>query len=82
MRGQERGKLRDISGIYLESKDCFYMVILWQQMLNGIIEYEDVIGYRDFFNILDDFYNKIKFYYYVSDYYVSDYYVIDYYVEG
>ena len=73
MRGQERGKLKDISGLLLESKDCFYIVILWQEMVNGLIEYEDVIGYRDFFIILDNFYIKINFYFYVSDYYEVGY---------
>ena len=74
LRGQERGKLKDTSGLLLESKDCLYIVIVWQEMVNGL-EYEDAIGYRDFFIILHNFYDKINFYFYVSDYYEGGEYV-------
>ena len=76
LKGQEKGKLRDISGLILEKDDCFNIGRFWQEMLYGLIEYEDDIpGYKEFYILLSKFYNKIKTFYFLSDYYEGGEYV-------
>ena len=54
----------------------FNIGCFWQEMLYGLIEYEDDIpGYKDFYDILTEFYNKLNIIFFVSDYYEGGEYV-------
>ena len=79
LKGQERGKLKDISDFYLENNDVTYVEYFWQYMICDFEEDEiscdDILVDRDFYVLLCEFYNKIKIVFYVSDYYEEGEYV-------
>ena len=76
LRGQERGKLKDVSGLILESHDCHNIRCFWLEMLYVLIEYEnDIPCYIDFYNLLNEFHNKLNIIFFVSDYYEGGEYV-------
>ena len=73
LKGQERGKLKDTSFIVFKKCDVYSIEDLYQEMKHDFEEDEtrcdDNPGYRNFYELLCEFYDKIKIEYFVSDYY-------------
>ena len=71
LKGQERGKLQDISSLILRKYDFSNVEDLYQNMIYDFEEDEkrsdDNPGYRDFYELFCKFYNKIKNEYYDDD---------------
>ena len=71
LKGQERGKLQDISRLILRKYDFSNVEDLYQNMIYDFEEDEkrsdDNPGYRDFYDLFCKFYNKIKIEYFDSD---------------
>ena len=68
LKGQERGKLKDISSFVLRNYDIsfiedLYLIIIYE------IDFEEVdkSDYRDFYELFCKFYEKIKIVYYDDD---------------
>ena len=74
LRGQEKGKLKDISCFMLPNYDFGYIQEIYHN-LHYIIEFEDNPGYVEFFDLLGKLYQKIKIEFVFSDYYGEGYYV-------
>ena len=72
LKGQERGKLQDISNFIIRKYDFLNIEEFY---LNMIFEEDDNPSYRDFYVLLHEFYNKIKIEFFVSDYYEGGEYV-------
>ena len=72
LKGQERGKLQDISNFIIRKYDFLNIEEFY---LNMIFEEDDNPSYRDFYVLLHEFYNKIKIEFFVSDYYEGGGYV-------
>ena len=72
LRGQERGKLRDISNLMLPKYDYMYIQDFY---IYYSFEFCDNPSYIEFFDFIDKLYNKIKIKIVFSDYYGEDYYV-------
>ena len=68
LKGQERGKLQDISSLILRKYDFSNVEDLYQNMIYDFEEDEkrsdDNPGYRDFYDLFCKFYNKIKIEYF------------------
>ena len=69
LKGQERGKLKDISSFVLRNYDIsfvedLYLIIIYE------IDFEEVdkSDFRDFYELFCEFYNKIKIEYYNDDF--------------
>ena len=69
LKGQERGKLQDISSFVLRNYDIsfiedLYLIIIYE------IDFEEVdkSDFRDFYELFREFYNKIKIEYYNDDF--------------
>ena len=69
LKGQERGKLQDISSFVLRNYDIsfiedLYLIIIYE------IDFEEVdkSDFRDFYELFCEFYNKIKIEYYNDDF--------------
>ena len=74
LRGQEKGKLKDISNLMLPRYDYsflqeFYINITYE------VEFGDKLSYVEFFDLLENLYNKIKIELVFSNYYVEGEYV-------
>ena len=74
LRGQEKGKLKDISNLMLPRYDYsflqeFYINIKYE------VEFGDKLSYVEFFDLLENLYNKIKIELVFSNYYVEGEYV-------
>ena len=72
LRGQERGKLKDISNLMLPKYDYMYIQDFY---IYYSLEFYDNPSYIEFFDFIDKLYNKIKIKIVFSDYYGEDYYV-------
>ena len=72
LKGQERGKLQDISNFIIRKYDFLNIEEFY---LNMIFEEDDNPSYRDFYVLLHEFYNKIKIEFFVSDCYEGGEYV-------
>ena len=72
LRGQERGKLKDISNLVLPKYDYMYIQDFY---IYYSLEFYDNPSYIEFFDFIDKLYNKIKIKIVFSDYYGEDYYV-------
>ena len=71
LKGQETGKLKDISSLILRRYDFSHIEDLYLNMNFDFEEYEkrsdNNPGYRDFYELFCKFYNKIKIEYFDSD---------------
>ena len=73
LRGQERGKLRDISNLILPKYDFIYMEEFY---INIYYEFEDNTIYIEFNDLLEKLYNQIKKIENIfSDYYGEGFYI-------
>ena len=70
LRGQERGKLRDISEFIIPKYDCCYIEDFY---FYYEIEFGNNPSYKEFFDLLGKLYNKIKIEFVFSDYYGERY---------
>ena len=70
LRGQERGKLKDISNLMLPKYDYMYIQDFY---IYYSLEFYDNPSYIEFFDFIDKLYNKIKIKIVFSDYYGEDY---------
>ena len=70
LRGQEKGKLIDISNLMLPRYDYLNIQDFY---LNSYYEFEDNPGYVEFSDLLGKIYNKIKIEFVFSDYYGEGY---------
>ena len=74
LKGQERGKLKDISNLMLPKYDFifiedFYFNIYYE------FEFSDNPSYLEFYDLISKLYNKIKIKIVFSDYYGEDYFI-------
>ena len=74
LKGQERGKLKDISNFTLPKYhfsyiEDFYLNIYYE------FEFDDNPSYKNFFDLIRKLYNKIKIEFVYSDYYGEGHYV-------
>ena len=72
LRGQEKGKLKDISNFVLPRYDYSFL----QECYFNIkyeVEFGDKLSYVEFFDLLEKLYNKIKIEFVFSDYYGEGY---------
>ena len=68
LKGQERGKLQDISSFVLRNYDISFMEDLYLIIIYEIdFEEVDKSDYRDFYELFCKFYEKIKIVYYDDD---------------
>ena len=76
LKGQERGKLKDISNFALKKYDYSYIEDLYLDINYDFEENEtgcgNKSGFREFYEFLCKFYNKIKIEYFISDYYYEE----------
>ena len=68
LKGQERGKLQDISSLILRKYDFsfiedLYLILIYENDFEDI----DNLHYRDFYELFFKFYDKIKIEYYNDD---------------
>ena len=68
LKGQERGKLQDISSLILRKYDFsfiedLYLILIYENDFEDI----DNLDYRDFYQLFFKFYDKIKIEYYNDD---------------
>ena len=68
LKGQERGKLKDISNLMLP-KYCFLYIEEFYLNIYYEIEFDDNPIYVEFFDLIGKLYNKIKIELVFSDYY-------------
>ena len=68
LKGQERGKLQDVSSLILRNYDFSFIEDLYQILIYEN-DFEDIDnpGYRDFYELFCKFYNKIKIEYFDID---------------
>ena len=69
LKGQERGKLQDISSFVLRNYDIsfiedLYLIIIYETDFEEV----DKSDFRDFYELFCEFYNKIKIEYYNDDF--------------
>ena len=74
LRGQEKGKLKDISNLKLPRYDYSFLQEFYIN-INYEVEFGDKLSYVEFFDLLEKLYNKIKIEFVFSDYYVEGDYV-------
>ena len=74
LRGQERGKLKDISNFMFPRYDFLYIQEFYIN-INYAFEFEDNPSYVAFFDLIEKSYNKIKIEFVFSDYYGEGQYV-------
>ena len=72
LKGQERGKLQDISSLILRNYDFSFIEDLYQIWIYEN-DFEDIDnpGYRDFYELFCKFYDKIKIEYFDIDELIS-----------
>ena len=70
LRGQEKGKLKDISDLVLQRDDYCYLEDFY---FYYEIEFGNNLSYKEFFDLLGKLYNKIKIEFVFSDYYGEGY---------
>ena len=70
LRGQEKGKLKDISDLVLQREDFCYIEDFY---FYYEIEFGNNPSYKEFFVLLGKIYNKIKIEFVFSDYYGEGY---------
>ena len=68
LRGQEKGKLKDISNLMLQRDDYCYIEDFYYE-----IEFGNKPSYKEFFDLIGKLYNKIKIEFVFSDYYEGGY---------
>ena len=74
LKGQERGKLQDISNLMLPKYDFFHIEDFYLNIYYDF-EFSDNPSYVEFHNLIRKLYNKIKIEFVFSDHYGEDYYV-------
>ena len=74
LRGQERGKRKDISNLMLPRYDFYNIEEFYQNILYEF-EFGDKPSYLEFFDLVGKIYNKIKIEFVFSDYYGEEYYI-------
>ena len=74
LRGQEKGKLKDISNLMLPRYDYYFIEDFYFNVYYEF-EFDDNPSYKKFFDLIEKLYNKIKIEYVFSDYYGEGYYV-------
>ena len=74
LRGQEKGKLKDISNLMLPRYDYYFIEDFYFNIYYKF-EFDDNPSYKEFFDLIEKLYNKIKIEYVFSDYYGEGYYV-------
>ena len=74
MRGQEKGKLKDISNLMLPRYDYYFIEDFYFNIYYEL-EFDDNPSFKEFFDLIEKLYNKIKIEYVFSDYYGEGYYV-------
>ena len=71
LKGQERGKLKDISSLILRKYDFSNIEVLYQNMIYDFEEdgkrSDNKLGYTDFYELFCKFYDKIKIEYFDDD---------------
>ena len=72
MRGQEKGKLKDISNFMLPKYDYYFMEDFYVNIDYGF-EFGDNPCYVEFSDLLGKLYQKIKIEFVFSDYYGEGY---------
>ena len=72
LRGQERGKLKDISNLMLPRYDYSFLQEIYIN-IKYEVEFGDKLSYVEFFDLLEKLYNKIKIEFVFSDYYEGGY---------
>ena len=72
LKGQERGKLQDISILILRNYDFSFIEDLYQILIyeNDFVDIDNP-GYRDFYELFCKFYDKIKIEYFDIDELIS-----------
>ena len=70
LRGQEKGKLKDIGDLVLQRDDYCYLEDFY---FYYEIEFGNNLSYKEFFDLLGKLYNKIKIEFVFSDYYGEGY---------
>ena len=72
LKGQERGKLQDISSLILRNYDFSFIEDLYQILIyeNDFVDIDNP-GYRDFYELFCKFYDKIKIEYFDIDELIS-----------
>ena len=74
LRGQEKGKLKDISEFMLPRYD-FSFIEEFYFNIDYEIEFEDNPSYKEFHDLIEKLYNKIRIEFVFSDYYREGQYV-------
>ena len=74
LRGQEKGKLKDISEFMLPRYD-FSFIGEFYFNIDYEIEFEDNPSYKEFHDLIEKLYNKIRMEFVFSDYYGEGQYV-------
>ena len=74
LRGQEKGKLKDISNLMLPRHDYSFIQEFYIN-INYEVEFGDNTIDVEFFELIGKLYNKIKIEFVFSDYYGEGYYV-------
>ena len=72
LRGQEKGKIKDISDLVLQRDDYLYIKDFYLNLYYEI-EFYDNLSYKEFFDLIGKLYNKIKIEFVFSDYYEGGY---------
>ena len=72
LRGQEKGKIKDISDLVLQRDDYLYIKDFYLNLYYEI-EFYDNLSYKEFFDLIGKLYNKIKIEFVFSDYYEGRY---------
>ena len=72
LRGQEKGKLKDISNLMLQRDDYLYIQDFYLNLYYEIKFYDNP-SYKEFFDLIGKLYNKIKIEFVFSDYYEGGY---------
>ena len=72
LRGQEKGKLKDISNLMLQRDDYLYIQDFYLNLYYEIKFYDNP-SYKGFFDLIGKLYNKIKIEFVFSDYYEGGY---------
>ena len=70
LRGQEKGKIKDISNLMLQRDDYCYIEDFY---FYYEIEFGNKPSYKEFFDLIGKLYNKIKIEFVFSDYYEGGY---------
>ena len=73
LRGQEKGKLKDISNLMLPKYNFFY--IDFYRNIYYEFEFDDNPSYVEFYDLIRKLYEEIKIEFVFSDYYAEDYYI-------